>query len=530
MTERLTQAAPLQPGLTILAATAEAPGSWLASARGGGCRVEWVRSSDEALALLRNGSVGRYAFLLVDPTAPNSGALREIRRDFPQLPVLTTLSDNGDPNVLPASQPESSTRAAQPDGGDSDEDTGCYVGCGWSKRIRTLLNQVAAGDAPVLLQGETGSGKEVIARYLHAHSPRAHTPLLKVNCASLPSELVESELFGYERGAFTGAFARKPGKFELANGGTVLLDEIGDMEFGLQAKLLQVLQDHTFDRLGGRDLTRVDVRVMAATHCDLDAAIREGRFRQDLYYRLNVITIRVPPLRERPDEVLPLCEFLLRKRSPPGTPPLYLPESLKQALIAYDWPGNVRELENLVRRLLILRAPDLVERELRLHRIAAQARPVNGTSVAPGAVPTRPHAEVWAVLDQLEEANRRAAADTILAALNAARWNRREAAAILQISYKTLLYRMRKLGIDGRRAGAGLVEVPRADRRPLYPVLGEEAAQAEDGFPRLENLEKRERAAGERRKLPARVAHTELEVVKAAAAGSWPETCTNTCE
>ena len=167
------------------------------------------------------------------------------------------------------------------------------------KEIQALVAQIGWSEAPVLIQGETGTGKEVIARELHAQSPRANKPFLKLNCAALPSELVESELFGYERGAFTGAFQKKAGMFEIANGGTILLDEIGDMDVRLQAKLLQVLQDQEFQRIGGKETIKVDVRVMAATHRDLEKAIGERTFREDLYYRLNVINVVLPPLRER---------------------------------------------------------------------------------------------------------------------------------------------------------------------------------------------------------------------------------------
>ncbi|HOK46529.1 MAG TPA: sigma-54 factor interaction domain-containing protein, partial [Bryobacteraceae bacterium] len=160
-------------------------------------------------------------------------------------------------------------------------------------------------DVPVVLRGETGVGKEVLAREIHARSPRAQKPLLKINCAAVPLELLESELFGYERGAFTGALKSTPGKFETADGGTILLDEIGDMDFKLQAKLLHVLQDGEFQRLGGRETIRVDVRILAATHCDLERAVQEGRFREDLFYRLNVISLAIPPLRERKDEIVP---------------------------------------------------------------------------------------------------------------------------------------------------------------------------------------------------------------------------------
>src|SRR5438270_3877685 len=218
------------------------------------------------------------------------------------------------------------------------------------KGIHALVSQIGQSEALVLIQGETGSGKEVIARELHAQSQRANKPFLKLNCAALPSELVESELFGYERGAFTGAFQKKAGMFELANGGTILLDEIGDMDVRLQAKLLQVLQDHEFQRIGGKETIKVDVRIMAATHRDLERAIIDRTFREDLYYRLNVINIQLPPLRDRREDIVPMAEYLLKKHSVPGKP-VSLTAELKQAMMSYRWTGNVRELENTIRKL-----------------------------------------------------------------------------------------------------------------------------------------------------------------------------------
>jgi len=321
------------------------------------------------------------------------------------------------------------------------------------KSVEPLLRQVGSSEVPVLIQGETGVGKEVIARQLCAQSPRAQEVFLKLNCAALPSELVESELFGYERGAFTGAFQKKPGMFEMADGGTILLDEIGDMDFKLQAKLLQVLQDQEFQRLGGKETIHVDVRVIAATHCDLEEAIAEGRFREDLYYRLNVVTIRVPPLRERQDEVLPLAEFLLRKHARPGTAPLPITPALHQALITHSWPGNIRELENVMRKYLVVRDAETIIADLReriLRKAAPALAPHAAKARAAGAAVGADYDEPPStpILKQVNRAKEQAETDAILAALHTTRWNRKQAAQILNIDYKALLYKMKKLSIE----------------------------------------------------------------------------------
>ena len=321
------------------------------------------------------------------------------------------------------------------------------------KSIEPLLKQIGSSEVPVLIQGETGVGKEVIARQLCAQSPRANEVFLKLNCAALPSELVESELFGYERGAFTGAFQKKPGMFEMADGGTILLDEIGDMDFKLQAKLLQVLQDQEFQRLGGKETIRVDVRVIAATHCDLEEAIADGRFREDLYYRLNVVTIRVPPLRERQDEVLPLAEFLLRKHARPGSAPLPITPALHQALMTHSWPGNIRELENVMRKYLVVRdaetiITDLRTRILRKTSPALAAAPPKVRTAAAAADVEISEPVSTPILKQVNRAKEQAETDAILTALHNTRWNRKQAAQILNIDYKALLYKMKKLSIE----------------------------------------------------------------------------------
>lgn len=335
----------------------------------------------------------------------------------------------------------------------------------WSQKLDLLVQRIGNSDVPVLLQGETGVGKEVLARKLHAKSTRAGHPFLKLNCAALPSELVESELFGYDKGAFTGAFKNTPGKFEMANQGTILLDEIGDMDFKLQAKLLQVVQDHEFLRLGSKETTKVDVRVMAATHCNLEQAIVEGRFREDLYYRLNIIDIHIPPLRDRRDEILPLAEFFLRTHAADDKPAVALPQLLRDALLEHEWPGNIRELENVMRKFLVMRNAEAVAEELlrRAHKrslalrrtpkadqgdVDAGAQSSNslpGYSAAKQAPPPDP-----SVLKNVDTAHRAAEAEVILSALNAALWNRKQAATLLKIEYKALLYKMKKLGIGDK--------------------------------------------------------------------------------
>jgi two-component system, NtrC family, response regulator AtoC len=251
------------------------------------------------------------------------------------------------------------------------------------RRAKAMVDQIADTDVPVLLLGESGVGKEVIARDIHAQSKRRNRPFIKVNCAALPAELLESELFGHERGAFTGATAEKPGKFELANKGTIFLDEIGEMAIRLQAKLLQVLQDEEFFRVGGKKSVRVDARVLVATNRELEREIEQANFREDLFYRLNVVSIRIAPLRERRDDILPLVEHFLRKygrRYRGGT--CELSQEVRKAFLDHDWPGNVRELENMVRRLVVLNDPGMVLDELRHQSRAAGSAPSLPTAYA----------------------------------------------------------------------------------------------------------------------------------------------------
>jgi two-component system response regulator AtoC len=320
--------------------------------------------------------------------------------------------------------------------------------------IRATMRRLALSNVPVVFHGESGVGKEILARALHMQSNRAAKPFVKLNCAAVPSELLESELFGYERGAFTGAFKSTAGKFEQAEGGTILLDEIGDMELKLQAKLLHVLQDREFQRLGGRDTVRVNVRVLVATHRNLEAEILAGRFRSDLYYRLNVIRVDIPSLRERTDEILPFVELFVRKHSAPRARPQQIPSSFTHALMAYDWPGNIRELENVVQRFLVLQNPELIAEEL---RAGMRLRQMHATSQAVTALTGGIHVQSQGELPAFEKVNETKAqieAEVIRAALDLMHWNRKKAAERLMMDYKALLYKMKKLEITPQKPKA----------------------------------------------------------------------------
>ncbi len=331
------------------------------------------------------------------------------------------------------------------------------------RHIATLIDRAARSDVPVLVQGETGAGKEMLVREIHSRSSRAKCPFVNINCAALPKELVESQLFGHERGAFTGAHRSQPGLFEVADGGTILLDEIGDMDIRLQAKLLQVLQDNEFQRLGGNSTVRVDVRVMAATHRDLNQAVASGLVRADLFYRLKVISIVVPSLRERPEEIIPLAEFFLRKHSSPDTTPPQLDFAAKRHLLSYHWPGNIRELENMMRRYLVLRDYGVFQ-EMR-PEVDAEA----DSWVEPG--PELIHVEPIdseangpaerSIFDSLDQAKRQAQIDALVAALDASRWNRKKAASLLRLDYKQLLYQMKKLQVEGDHRRTRLPNAPK---------------------------------------------------------------------
>jgi DNA-binding NtrC family response regulator len=306
-----------------------------------------------------------------------------------------------------------------------------------SERMREIESQcklVARADIPVLILGESGTGKEIAAMLIHKMSARSQRTFLKVNCAAMPADLLESELFGYEQGAFTGAVKSKPGKFELCNNGTILLDEIGEMPTILQAKLLQVLQDGSFSRLGSRTNVKVDVRVIAATNIDIKAAITQKTFREDLYYRLNGFTLKMPPLRQRTEEIPILAEHFMQKVAIKySCDPLPVSPALMQALVNHSWPGNLRELENTIKRYLVLADERAIIDELSPEQAAGSAAPgVDETANSEG-------------LKQLVR-NLKGGAESgaIAQALEGTGWNRKAAASELKISYKAMLYKIKQ--------------------------------------------------------------------------------------
>jgi transcriptional regulator with PAS, ATPase and Fis domain len=335
------------------------------------------------------------------------------------------------------------------------------------RAIRRIIEEIADSSATVLVRGESGVGKDLIARAIPGASRRPEQPFVKVNCAALPSELLESELFGHEKGAFTGAYQRKQGKFEFAQHGTLFLDEIGELPLPLQAKLLHVLQDREFFRIGGRELIQADTRIIASTNRDLQAALRLGQFREDLFYRLNVVEIHVPPLRDRREEIPALVEHFLTKFAEEGGRRVEVAAPMMKLFVEYHWPGNVRELENLIRRLVVLGHVNRVHEEIVSTLSGAHARPAavwngverrepsaNGHAAAHATNGNGAGAAGSADVLGLRQIARRAAFEAekkaVAEVLHRVRWNRKQAARVLKISYKTMLLKIAECGLDDR--------------------------------------------------------------------------------
>ena len=302
------------------------------------------------------------------------------------------------------------------------------------ERVFEIVRKVADTDASVLITGESGTGKELVARSIHLHSSRCAAPFIAINCAAIPRDLLESELFGHVKGAFTGAIKDKTGKFQLAEGGTLFLDEVGELPLELQPKLLRALQERVIEPVGGTKSYKLDVRVVAATNLDIEKALADASFREDLYYRLAVIPIHLPPLRERREDIVLLLRYFCGKH---GAERVNFDTGAVAALSSYRWPGNVRELENLVERLLIMRGGDVITFDDLPDKICNGAASV--TSLTSGSVINLP--EEGYSLEKLER-------EVVVEALERNGWNQTAAAKFLQIPRHTLIYRMEKYGIS----------------------------------------------------------------------------------
>jgi DNA-binding NtrC family response regulator len=427
------------------------------------CRVQTASSGVEALEKIKQGMSPDLVFLdVLMPGIDGLQTLESMRKVDPQLKVVMLSCVRDTAKVVRAIRLGAEDYLHKPlDGAALQEVLKRFVTasapseCGTApdveelpggvffaagspamKKIRSRLGQVARVNVPVLLLGESGTGKEIAALMIHKLSSRSESVFLKVNCAAIPSELLESELFGYEAGAFTGATHAKPGKFELCNGGTILLDEIGEMPPGLQAKLLQVLQEQRFFRLGSRSTISVDVRILAATNIDIDESIKKGKLRLDLYYRLNAFTISLPPLRQRREDIpLLFRHFMHRLAAQFERPERPLSAEALEACMKYGWPGNIRELQNVVKRMVVLGDE--------LHLLSKRRTSHSPLSHAvAGSKGGRDLKELVKALKQDAEA------EVIAQALEQTNWNRREAAALLNISYKALVYKTRQYGLE----------------------------------------------------------------------------------
>ena len=440
----------------------------LLRSRGYQCAV--VSSADEAQHAL---TTGNFSFTLVDlgSVGIDAGQLRECLRMRGQNsgPVIAVSDSAEDSALVPIEadavlrtplsldelqqaidklvrpQAETLVPAPEPLGGSIRRETELWCSPKMLE-ARQIIREAARVDVTVLVTGETGSGKELVARAIHACSDRRAWPFVKVNCAAMPRELLESELFGYERGAFTGAHKLKIGKFEAAHRGTIFLDEIGDLHLALQAKLLHVLQDGEFSRIGAKSTLSVDVRILAATNQDLERAVAEGRFREDLYYRLNVVHVLVPPLRERVREIPLLANYFVERYAK-----LYrrdgftIPPSVMERLMRHRYPGNVRELENLIKRMIVLDDPFMT-------RIPLPSAG-HSTSSALASEPS-PTSNDLSLKEIGRRASQAAEREAIGKTLEQTGWNRVRTARALRISYRALLYKIKQAGLNADRSSA----------------------------------------------------------------------------
>jgi len=316
-------------------------------------------------------------------------------------------------------------------------------------KLKTIIDEIAKTDITVLIKGESGTGKELVAKTIHLSSNRRGKPFIKVNCAAIPKGLLESELFGFEKGAFTGAHFRKPGKFELADGGSILLNEIGEIDISLQAKLLQVLQDGAFSHLGGDGDIFVDARVITTTKDHLEKSMMEGRFREDLFFRINVMTITVPPLRDRKEQIFPFAQYFLDLyKLKYGKEVPSLCSKTLSTFTEYPWPGNIRELENTIKRIVLFGDEKIAVQELNGKKLEGEITPNGISHFSPD--PSK-GTEAFCLKELGKRAAEAAEKDVIQNVLQETHWNRKEAARLLRVSYKALLYKIEKYHLNERK-------------------------------------------------------------------------------
>lgn len=432
-----------------------------------GCRVLQAPSAEEALNIIPAQALDMVVSDINMGAMDGLQLLKEIRGRFPQLPVLLITAYGSISASVEAIREGAVDYLVKPfkpqllvdtvgryvgmaGGGEGDEPVAVEA---TSQQLLQLAQRVAQTDSTVLICGESGTGKEVLARYIHRQSPRRPRPFVAINCAAIPENMLEGMLFGHEKGAFTGAHASAPGKFEQANGGTLLLDEISEMELGLQAKLLRVLQEREVERLGGRKPIPLDVRIVATTNRHLEQEVAEGRFREDLFYRLSVFPLQWLPLRERPGDIVPLAERLLQHHAVKmGRPQVRLDNSARQALRDHAWPGNVRELDNVVQRALILQPNSEISAcHLHLNPFSSPQVTLTGNSPASAVEVTAPVAVVAEEPTGLGDDLQRREFEIIAQTLRSERGSRKNTAERLGISPRTLRYklaRMRDIGMN----------------------------------------------------------------------------------
>ncbi len=417
-----------------------------------------VRTADNGQAALPILETERISLIVSDinmPKMDGQALLKQVRKDHPDIPVVLMTAYGSISQAVDAMREGAVDYLVKPFEAEvlvnmvgqyvQDETDGrdMVAEDPASQELVRLARRVAESDATVLITGESGVGKEVLARFIHSHSKRAEGPFVAINCAAIPENMLEATLFGYEKGAYTGAYKASPGKFEQAQGGTLLLDEISEMDLGLQAKLLRVLQEREVERLGGSKTIELDVRVLATSNRDMKQAVAEGRFREDLYYRLNVFPLHIRPLRERPGDIVPIARCLLQKHgAQAGRPGLQLTEAACARLRAHAWPGNIRELDNAMQRALILASGQTVdESDLHFESDAAPAPAAGATAAAPAETATG---------GNLNTDLRQREWEVILKTIRDVNGSRKATAERLGISQRTLRYklaRMREAGI-----------------------------------------------------------------------------------